>query len=505
MKNWKRLVSLVLCVCMMLSVTAITAVADEEPVTLTVFIDHTWYPIENFTGIIPEYITEKTGVKLDVTVALDANQLGVMLASGDLPDLIYTQNMVDRCSDPAVALSYEDLIAKYCPDWEVSEKQLGIARTYSEDGVAYTLLNHYSERKDWDAVKNASPMVGSMFIRGDILDAMGEKQPTSFDELFDLLGRVKAAYPDMTPLKLNSEWNTLVFRYLNGMSQLEFIPQEDDHYVHFSLDPRYEEMLVFLNKCYLAGYIIPDDPFFVRGSTAIPDDKWFANCACTQNSITGTNATLSKIDPSYYAIEMTPFAESSYVTSDTGWSALFITKDCKNPEAAIKLMQWMFSEEGQKVTQMGREGIEYTLNDMGLPEFSDEWKDAIAQGSNFQNSKYNTWFYFGGSEIVEAISRCATTDPKYVKEAYEVICERFDNWPWVMAALPKGDSDEKVIYDKIEDLRKTTEAKCILAGSEEECRQLYADYVATAERIGMADLEEYMNEQIEAMMPMFQQ
>lgn len=502
--NWKRLVSLVLSICMLMSLTTVTAAADEEPVTLTIFIDHTWYPVESFTGIIPEYITEKTGVTLDVSVALDTNQLGVMLASGDLPDLIYTQNMVDRCSDPAVAYSYEDLIAQYCSDWQVSEKQLGIARSYSEDGVAYTLLNHYSEKKDWENVKGAVPMVGSLFLRGDILDALGEKQPTSFDELFELLGKVKAAYPDMTPLKLNENWNTLVFRYLNGISQLEFVPQEDGRYVHFSKDPRYEEMLVFLNKCYLAGYIIPDDPYFVKGSTSIADDKWFATCASTQNSLPSTNATLAKVDPSYYAIEMVPFPESSYITSDTGWSALFITKSCKNPEAAIKMMQWMFSEEGQSVTQMGREGIEYTLNEEGLPVFSDEWKDAIAQGSDFQNSKYNTWFYFGGSEIVEANSRCATTDPKYVADAYAVMRERFDNWPWVMAALPKGESDEKIIYDKIEDLRKTSEAKAILAASEEECRAIFADFEKTAEQIGMAELEEYMNEQIVAMMPMFQ-
>lgn len=503
--NWKRLVSLALSICMLLSLTAVTAVADEEPVTLTIFIDHTWYPVESFTGIIPEIITEKTGVTLDVSVALDTNQLGVMLASGDLPDLIYTQTMVDRCSDPAVAYSYEDLIAQYCPDWQVSEKQLGIARTYSEDGVAYTLLNHYSEKKDWENVKGAVPMVGSLFLRGDILEALGEKQPTSFDELFELFGKVKAAYPDMTPLKINENWNTLVFRYLNGMSQLEFIPQEDGRYVHFSMDPRYEEMLVFLNKCYTAGYIIPDDPYFVKGSTAIADDKWFACCSSTQNSLPSTNATLAKVDPSYYAVEMVPFDESSYITSDTGWSAMFITKSCKNPEAAIKMMQWMFSEEGQSITQMGREGIEYTLNEEGLPVFSDEWKDAVAQGSDFQNSKYNTWFYFGGSEIVEANSRCATTDPKYVADTYAVIRERFDNWPWVMAALPKGESDEKIIYDKIEELRKTAEAKAILASSEDECRTIYADFVTTAERIGMEELEDYMNDQIEKMMPMFQQ
>lgn len=498
----KRFWSLILSVCMVLSLASFAS-AEEEPVTLSIFIDHSWYPVESFTGIIPEYITEKTGVTLDVTVAIDANQLGVMLSSGDLPDLIYTQNMVDRCSDPAVSYSYEDLIAQYCPDWEVSPKQLGIARNFSEDGVAYTLLNHYSEKADWEGITGAVPMVGTLMLRGDILDALGEKQPTSFDELFELFGKVKTAYPDMTPLRLSENWNTLVFRYLNGMSQLEFIPQEDGVYEHFTLDPRYEEMLLWLNKCYRAGYLIADDPFFVKGSTAIPDDKWFASCSSTQNSLPSANGTLAGINPDYYAIEMVPFPESSYITSDTGWSALFITKNCKNPEAAIKMMQWMFSEEGQYATQMGRKGIEYTLNENGLPEFSDEWKATVAKGSDAQNSKYNTWFYFGGSEIVEAVSRCATTDPKYVADCYAVICERFDNWPWVMASYPMGEDDEKIIYDKIKELLNTAEAQAIMAASEEECRAVYADYLQKAERIGMDELNEYVNNTIAEKMPMF--
>ena len=499
----KRFLSLLLSLCMLLTLAGTAYAADDDVVTLTVFIDHSWYPVESFTGIIPETITEKTGVKLDVTVALDSNQLGVMLASGELPDLVYTQTMVDRFSDGDVCYSYEDLIAQYCPDWQVSAKQLGIARNYSEDGIAYTLLNHYSEKKDWEN-SNAVPMVGSLLMRGDILDALGEKQPTSFDELFELFGKVKAAYPDMVPLKVNENWNTLVFRYLNGISQLEFLEQPDGSYIHFTQDPRYKDMLLWLNKCYQAGYIVPDDPFYVKGSTAIPDDKWFASCASTQNSITGTNATLAGIDPSYYAIEMVPFEESSYLTSDTGWCGLFITKNCSNPEAAIKMMQWMFSDEGQKITQMGREGIEYTLNDQGLPEFSQEWKDALAAGSNEHNSKYNPWFYFGGSEIVEADSRCATTDPKWVAECYRVIRERFDNLPWVMAALPKGDSDEKVIYNKIEDLRSTTEAKVILAATTEEASAIFDQFIETEKQIGIDELDEFMKNEIDRILPQFQ-
>ncbi len=499
----KKFLSVLLCLSLTLTLLGgvFTAAGAEEPVKLTIFIDHTWYPVETFSGIIPEAITAATGVVLEPIVAVDSNQLGVMIASGELPDLVYTQTMVDRMSDPEVSLCYEDLIAQYNIGWQLSDKQLGIAKGYATDGRAYTVLNHYSEKKDWEGITGAAPMLGSLLYRGDLLKAVGSPEIKSFDDLYSVFGLIKAAYPDVTPLKLNNVWNTLVFRYLNGMGQLDFIEQADGTYLHYTEDPRYLEMLMWLNECYRAGYIIPDDPYFVKGSTAIADDKYFASCACTQNSLPGANATLAAINPGYYCQELVPFEASSYLTSDLGWSGTFITKNCKNPEAAIKLVAWMFTPEAQKLTQMGREGIEYTMNEAGLPQFSKEWKDAIAAGE--QNNKYNVWFYLGGSEIVEAISRCATTDQALVSEAYRIMVDRFDNLPWVMAALPVGESDEKIILDKIKTLVTTYEAKVILAASQEEAKATFQEYMDNARKTGLDTLDAYMTTRIAEVMPLY--
>lgn len=499
----KKSLSLLLCLSMLFTMLAgvFTTASAEEPVKLTIFIDHTWYPVETFSGIIPEAITAATGVVLEPIVAVDNKQLGVMIASGELPDLVYTQTMVDRMSDPEVSLSYEDLIAQYNVDWKIGEKQLGIAKGYSTDGKAYTVLNHYSEKKDWEGITGAAPMLGSLLYRGDLYKGIGSPELKSFDDLYNAFGKIKETYPDVTPLKLNTNWNTLVFRYLNGMGQLDFIQQADGSYIHYTEDPRYHDMLMWLNKCYREGFIIADDPYFVKGSTAIADDKYFASCGCTQNTLPSTNAILAAINPSYYCQELVPFEESSYLTSDLGWSGTFITKNCKNPEAAIKLMAWMFSPEAQKLTQMGREGIEYTMNETGLPQFSQEWKDAIA--ADQQNNKYNTWFYLGGSEIVEAISRCATTDQALVSDAYKIMVERFDNLPWVMAALPIGESDEKIILDKIKTLVTTYEAKVILAASEEEAKATFDEYMNNAKSTGIADLDAYMTTRIAEVMPLY--
>lgn len=466
-----------------------------EPVTLSIFIDHSWYPIESFTGIIPEEITRQTGIILDPTIAVDQNQIGVMMSSGELPDLVYTQNMIDRMSNADISYSYEELLETYDTGWKPTDTQIGIGRSMSADGIAYTIANHVSYKEDWEG-SSSVPMVGSMLYRVDLWEAIGSPQVTNFQEMYDSFVKMKEQFPDIVPLKLNENWNTLVFRYLNGIGGVDFVEQADGGYIHYIKDERYKENLMWLNECMRAGFIVADDSYFVAGSTAIADDQYFMSAACTQNSIPGTNATLAAINPDYYLAELVPFAESSYLTSDTGWSATFITRQNKDPEASIKLMAWMFSEEGQKVTQMGREGTEYTLNDSGLPVFSDEWVEAITDGT--QNTKYNPWFYLGGSELVEADARCATTDPALVADTYEIIRDRFDNYPWIMGAYPHAEKneDEKVIFDKIKELVKTYEAKVIMAGSAEEAESVYEEFMSNAKTTGLDQLEEFMTASI---------
>ncbi len=496
----KRTLAIVLCCLMALALAPISHA--EEPITLTVFIDHPWYPVESFTGIIPEEITRLTGIVLEPTIALDGNQLGVLIGSGDMPDLVYTQNLVDQMSNPDISYCIEDLIAEYGIDWDISAKQLGIARGLSEDGKAYTILNHYSEKADW-ADSNAVPMVGSIMYRTDLWEQMGKPPMTSFDELFDALVMAKEQFPDLAAaMKINQNWNTLVTRYFNGMGQLDFIEQADGKNVHYSEDPRYKEMLAWLNKCWRAGLISPDESYFVTGSTAVPTGTWFISFGCTQNMLPGALTDLRKLNPDYCAAELVPFAESQFITSDTGWSGTFITKSNKNPEASIRFLAWMFTPEAQALTQMGREGIEYTLNEQGLPVFSEDWLKALNDGTH--NQVYNPWFYFGGSELVEADSRVAPTDPALVADAYKVMRERFDNLPWVMAASPKGSSDEKVIFDKIKEMIKTYEPKIIMADSDEAFEKLYDEYIINAKKTGIEKLDAYMDVKIAEVMPLYQ-
>jgi putative aldouronate transport system substrate-binding protein len=116
------------------------------------FIDMPWYWSDKFEGIIPQEITKRTGVTLDMTRAADDKQLGLMIASGSLPDLIYADDesgCMSRLADSKFSYDYDTLMAKYAPDWKPGEQLLQVSRAVSADGKLYCVKSAFATAEEW--------------------------------------------------------------------------------------------------------------------------------------------------------------------------------------------------------------------------------------------------------------------------------------------------------------------------------------------------------------------
>jgi len=479
---------------------------DKSLITFDVFINHTWYSVDKFEGIIPEEITRRTGVTLNPTIAVDDQQLGLMIASGDLPDLVYTATLLDRLSTSTLCYSYNELIEEYVPDWEPTTFQIACARSFSQDDKYYTIVNHATVKEDWENV-NAVPMLPSLIYRLDILEELGNPPMNTLDDLLNIYELVKQNYPDMVPLVFSDSWRFQVFKVWTGAINIDFIEQ-DGKVVSTIHGEKYRDYLKYLNTLYRRGYIIADNFAWTSATNPryLENGKAFSSSGCTQDNAYPAQVKLRSVVPNGHLVESKPLGATDYSQSAIGWSGTFITKNCHNPERAIKFMRWMFTEEAQKLTQWGREGIEYTLNEQGLPVFSEEWMEA-AKDREFHNTKYNPWFYFGGSGKIESLGRCASIDPeeysKYYLDVYKQIRDGFDNKPWILASRPTEGMDEKVILDKLQDLIINMEAKIILSNSDEEFDKNFEDLQKQADQIGVAKLEEYMTKKLPEIKALF--
>ena len=225
----------------------------EEAVTLDMFINMGWYPINSFTGIIPEAITKATGIKLDITIASDTSQLGVMIASGEIPDMIYTDRELDRLSSSNLCYSFSELEKNYGASFnDVSDEEKIFGKALSSDGDYYTILNYYNTNDEWANLKIGAPGQPCIYYRKDLVDALDNPKMENMDDLAKVMEQCKAAYPDKVPYGLGGSWKFQPIFNWTGVLNSQY---DGTNYYYDSSAPKYKDFLKLVNSYARNGYV----------------------------------------------------------------------------------------------------------------------------------------------------------------------------------------------------------------------------------------------------------
>jgi putative aldouronate transport system substrate-binding protein len=488
--------------------------SPDNPHTFDVFINFTWYPVSKWEGIIPEEITKRTGITLNPTVAVDEQQLGIMISSGDLPDLIATDGMLSNLSTSDLSYDWGGLIEQYGIDWDIPQVNKANSLSFTqEEGKFFTLLSHFASTEDWVELTKynvGAAMTGSLVYRYDLLQEMGLSEPQTMDEVKAMLIKAAETYPDKTALVFDSNsWDFSYFRENYGMGQTEcnYTEDSDGNWVPYVMHPNFMTYIKLVNDIYKAGGISTDN-WATDGTTTealLQAGGAFAWSQCTQGGAMDATAALKETVPTAIFREAPVVGDpTGYYNTSIGWMGTFISKNCDDPQLALEYLKFLHSEEGAKLTQWGREGVEYTVDANGVPTFSDEWSEATLSGT--LDEKYNTWFYFGGSKLFESIARCAAYPPELVPN-YPVLRENYGNKPWIRYAEPVDGTDEKVIYDKLF-LRpnghyRTYEMKMITSADDTELQKNYDEMLSVAKSLGEETITAYMDKAIKDAMEVY--
>lgn len=482
-------------VLILLCTFGVPSAVAQEPVTISCLINHTWYPVHSFDGLIPQEMTRQSGVTLDVTVVKNERQLNQMVATGNLPDIVYSSTQLDRLSDPKLCYSYDELLEKYDIDWEIPADLRANAMIFSSDEHIYTLLNNYASDEDWQHTRSV-PMTASLMVRQDILDALGVERIATLDELRDIFLRVRDAHPDMVPLTFDAVHRFNIFRCYFGFGLLPFLEQTDGTQLYYARDARYRAMLLWLNDLYREGCMTVDNFASVNLDSGVLYDKGqaFAFTACTQNANLSAVSSLRALNSAWKSVELYPLEGSNYDTQGAGWSGVFITKNARDPEACIRFVAWCFTPEAQRLTEWGRENIDYVLGENGLPVFSADVQQSIID--NTYTMRYQPWFYFGTSAIVESEGRCALQGVDISQETYDAIRGLYHIKPWITAALPKSGTELAATYEYIQSMMDSYETKILLSADDEAFERNYQEMMDYLDAMHIEDIEAYLTERI---------
>lgn len=476
--------------------------APAGPVEIEMFINHTWYPLKEWKGPVPEEITRRTGVKLKLTIASDDKQFLLLIASGELPEMIFADNSYfKRLSDYRLCHSWNKLIDQYAPDFQIDKKKSDLYTV--SDGNFYTVLDQFGTEDDWNSAKYAMPTGGGICFRKDLLEKLGNPPVNSIDDLDKVLNMAKNQYQGLTPLTMNTNWkgNYVALQYGLAMNK-GFAEDSQGKVVYYIRQQGMLDYYKTMNRFYRKGYIDPKNYVYKNEDESYEmavDGKCFA--------FMDLNGAAEKLDikseaegTDYKFVQLiSPISDrAEYYNTSIGWSGVFITKNNKHPRESINLMKFLSSEEGQRLSYWGKEGQHWTMNPEGYPEFKINTGDDTALVK--EGMKWSG--LFANNAITEGLFNY-NPNLKQTAAASAEIKKRTIYRPELGLLLPEVNTPENSIKSRVDEMIKNEEIKIYLAKSDEDCIKAYNSMLMTAEVLGLSRLEGWADSEYDKVKALF--
>ena len=500
----KKLVSLVLTMTLLLGIMAMVPAAAEEPVELEMFLDFSWLP-DSYVNVadsrIGKIITEKTGVKLNITRAKtdDGEQLNLLLASDDLPDMVcvdYSAPIFGTLLESDYVMDLMPLMEEYAPEfkermgegyWNFYKSDAGVNNYYANCAFSPAITDKYAAFGGWCEL---------MAVRQDIYEALGSPALSTEEELIAHLEEVREKYPEVkvyaaaksTSLSLTGRYGGLSW-WKTAYGIETYYEAEDGSVVAAYNHPDYPKAIKLLNDLYLHGFITREDLAGTdEGLDAQMESGNVYMFGCQPADI--RYAPAGNPDAHYIA---GPVFDTWKGTQQGGifWCATFITKNCKDPAAAIRLMDYMTSEEGDHLNLWGVEGEDWEYNENGAPVYTDWYYEQNATSSSeYGLNRGNVLFSMNWGDH-EWVNYNVPYEEEYMHQARSVMQDHYFCRLNFLSLDPVGNSYESLVMQQCKDAWDEAIPNIIMADSNEEALQRFEELKATMESLDIASLEAY--------------
>ncbi|HHX62938.1 MAG TPA: extracellular solute-binding protein [Epulopiscium sp.] len=473
-----------------------------------------------FDDAIAKEIMNKTGVTIEVEnpTGDPLEKLNLMLTGQNYPDVVLMDRgneIVNRYIEAGALVDLTDLIEEHGPNIKEMYGDV-LNKIKASDGKNYYLSNWYGEDPD---------AVAGVLMRYDILkELVGQEradssEPFTQEEYMDILKQFKDKYPtidgkESIAVTLDGERGNYVGT-IRGMFGLKEYSMTDNGLGHLTKDDRFEDVIGFMNDLSTQGYL--DKEWVVNKSTQWVQKLSTGNVFSTFCSYWDTDAANASLNAtigedamfkSYKVVGNGLTADQTTYSgrSTLGWDAIAITKNCKDPEAAIKLIDFLVSEEGQYLMMWGIEGETWAMeNGVHTPtqEILNSFRTDIDKTKLETGIRKWTWFIKNGAGSDGSPYDMAT---KYEKsETAKVANENFgktDFWDTAEFAnlTPVGSTPEGLAWQKIVDLYDQAFPRMVYAANNAESVSILKSLISEMYDAGLEDVEKIINENYNARM-----
>jgi putative aldouronate transport system substrate-binding protein len=408
-----RIVMLTLSVCLALLISCNQNKASSgagKPVSITVEIFDRGTdggksnPIQNnWTDWIKQKVLEDENIAVTFVPIPrweEVTAINNLMASGAPPDvcLSYSAELISNYRDlnglldmaPYVDTTLADLKAFLGPDMALPGRDLIRRNEDPETKAVYSI-----------PARRINVAMRNLFIRKDWLDKLGLPLPSTTEEFYQALKAFKEKDPggigknNVIPFSMGSDvfWGSqvVVYPFIDPAITMK------ERWTNIIVDryitmPGYKEGIRFLNKLFNEDLLDKNFPLYKNedelfnyiknGYIGSYSDAWDRIYRDNDNLL----ADLRKNIPDAELVPVNTITSTDGVLRKTAYDAagvnFFVPASSKNPQAALRYINWLSRYDNYHFLQVGPEGIVHDLVD-GIPKIK------IAEGLWIQNSPQN--------------------------------------------------------------------------------------------------------------------
>ncbi|MFC7680419.1 extracellular solute-binding protein [Paenibacillus sp. GCM10028914] len=490
---------------------------DTSPITFDWYINFAWFPNKWGEDITSKYITKKTGVDINFIVPAgnEAEKMNAMIASGSLPDFItlgWYEDAVKKMIEGDLVLPLNELADQYDPYFYKVTDPAKVSWYTQEDGNVYGYPNSSSSPKDYEKFGDNLTSTQTFLVRKDMYEAIGSPDMRTPEAFLKALEDAKKLFPDINgqpliPLGLydfHDKGNASLEHYIQNFLA---IPYEKDGklYDRFT-DPDFVKWLKTLRLVNEKGLLSKD--IFIdkrpQMEEKIAQGRYFA-MLYARSDLANQQNVLYANDPNsiYIAVDGPANSSMDQATlsgpSISGWTVTLISKDVKDKARAIRFLDYLISEEGQRDTFLGEKGVTWDTID-GKDQFLPEVEQLLQSDRGAFDKKYgasHTFWMLMDTNMTPAWAPASVEPFKQMEDWTRGKTYSFSQFDQLD---PQGNSEEGIINGKVLQEWGKVLPKMLLAKTDVEFDQLWNDYLAKRESLGFDKVQEYRQKMYEGNM-----
>ena len=353
-------------------------------------------------------INEATNVYIDFNAVaggfVEQESFNLMIAGGDYTDIIGVMNYYgsssgasagsaghEKAIEDGIIIDLYDDLKEYAPNyWNI----------LTSDDNAYMTMRTQSGYMGCIAqlLKKAGTENQGMIVRKDWLEASGVGSLDTMDQYEHYLTYCKDNYGAYAYLQyegLDTDWGS-AFNITPGAFNVV-----DGKVVHSFTTDAFKDYLTKMNDWYKKG-LFNDDFYNDTDITTVRTDMANDLCSFVDGSAEGMS-NIFDMNPENAAMELKATAypkadgvdeihvgfESKLIKNSDTWS---ISTACDDPIPLLKLVNWLYSEEGQQMYNWGEEGVAFEYDENGQPQ----WTDLVVNNPDGLNFMFASYLYATG-------------------------------------------------------------------------------------------------------------